>query len=192
MDAVINRREELHQRGVVGKTPAASAQGGQGIEKSAVGRRPSCCLQAALRWGRRARPLLQNALDPQPGCCLQDSANGAFGHGVAAAGDYVPLAEGGSGGIASSSQGEPCATSAHSPGRPAGKVSRKRPGAGDNRAGVAAGTQAGCKPVAGNDRGQAERLADNKDSGDHSSGGSGSECDGIILLGTTPKLQSPP
>jgi hypothetical protein len=36
--------------------------------------------------------------------------------------------------------------------------------------------------------GQAERLADNKDSGDHSSGGSGSECDGIILFGTTTKL----
>jgi len=36
--------------------------------------------------------------------------------------------------------------------------------------------------------GQAERLAGNKDSGDHSSGGSGSECDGIILLGTTTKL----
>jgi len=150
MDAVINRREELNQRGVVGKTPAASAQGGQGIEKSVVGRQPSCC--------------------------LQDSANGAFGHGVAAAGDSVPLAEGGSGGIASNSQGEPCATSAHSPGRPAGKVSRKRPGAGDNRAGVAAGTQAGCKRVVGDDMGQAERLADNKDSGDHSSGGSESEC----------------
>jgi hypothetical protein len=40
--------------------------------------------------------------------------------------------------------------------------------------------------------GQAERLADNKNSGDHSSGGSGSECDGIILFGITPKLQSPP
>jgi hypothetical protein len=41
---VINRREELHQRGVVGKMPEARAQGGQGIEKSTVGRRPSCCL----------------------------------------------------------------------------------------------------------------------------------------------------
>ena len=41
---------------------------------------------------------------------------------------------------------------------------------------------------AGDDMGQAERLADNKDSGDHSSGGSGSECDGIILFGTITKL----
>jgi hypothetical protein len=123
---------------------------------------------------------------------LQDSASGAFGHGVAAAGDCVPLAEGGSAGIASNSQGEPRATYAHSPGRPAGKVSRKRPGAGDNPAGVAAGTQAGCKRVVGDDRGQAERLADNKDSGDHSSGGSGSERDGIILFGTTLKLELPP
>ena len=36
--------------------------------------------------------------------------------------------------------------------------------------------------------GQAERLADNKDSGIHSLGGSKSECDGIILFGTTTKL----
>jgi hypothetical protein len=36
--------------------------------------------------------------------------------------------------------------------------------------------------------GQAERLADNKDSGDHSSGGSGSECDGIILFEANTKL----
>lgn len=172
--------------------PEASARGGQGIEKSVVGRRPSCCLQDAWRWDRRARPLLQNALDRRPSCCLQDSASAAFGHGVAAAGDSVPLAEGGSGGIASNSRGEPRATSAHSPGRPAGKGSRKRPGAGDNCAGVASGTQAGCKRVAGDDRGQAERLADNKDSGNHSSGSSRSECDGIILFGTTPKLQSPP
>jgi hypothetical protein len=28
MDAVINRQEELHQRGVVGKTPEASVPGG--------------------------------------------------------------------------------------------------------------------------------------------------------------------
>jgi hypothetical protein len=48
MDAVINRREELHQRGVVGKMPEASAWDGQEIEKSAVGRQPSCCLQDAL------------------------------------------------------------------------------------------------------------------------------------------------
>ena len=164
MHAVINRREKLHQRGVVGKMPEAWAQAGQGIEKSAVGRRPSCC--------------------------LQDSASGAFGHGVAAAGDYVPLAEGGSGGIASNSPGEPRATCAHSPGRPAGKVSQKRHGAGDNCAGAAAGTPAGCKRVAGDDMGQAERLADNKDSGDHSSGGSESEWDGIILFGTSTKLVS--
>jgi hypothetical protein len=38
MDAVINRREEVHQRGVVGKTPEARARGGQEIEKSVVGR----------------------------------------------------------------------------------------------------------------------------------------------------------
>jgi hypothetical protein len=184
----INRREELHQRGVVGKMPEAWVQAGQGIEKSVVGRRPSCCLQDALRWDRKAKPRPQSALDPQPGCCLQDSASGAFGHGVAAAGDYVPLAEGGSGGIASNSPGEPRAICAHSPGRPAGKVSRKRAGAGDNCAGVAAGTKAGCKRVAGDDRGQAERLADRKGNGDHSSGGSGSECDGIILFGTVTKL----
>jgi len=162
MHAVINRREGLHQRGVVGKTPKAWARGRQGIEKSAVGRQPSCC--------------------------LQDSAGGAFGHGVAAADDYVPLAEGGSGGIASNSRGEPRATCAHSAGRPAGKVSQTRLGAGDNCTGVAAGTPAGCKRVVGDDRGLAERLADNKDSGDHSSGGPGSECDGIILFGTTTKL----
>jgi len=168
--------------------PEAWARGRQEIEKSAVGRWPSCCLQDAWRWDRRARPLPQNVLDPQPSCCLQASASGAFGHGVAAAGDCVPLAEGGSAGTASNSQGVPRATCAHSPGRPAGKVSRKRPGAGDNCAGVAAGTQAGCKRVAGDDRGQAERLADNKDSGDRSSGGSGSECDGIILFGITTKL----
>jgi hypothetical protein len=45
-----------------------------------------------------------------------------------------------------------------------------------------------CKRVVGDDKGQAERLADNKDRGDHASGGSGSECDGIILFGTTNKL----
>jgi hypothetical protein len=127
------------------------------------------------------KPLPQNALNPQPSCCLQDSAGGAFGHGVAAAGDYVPLAEGGSGGIVSNSQGEPRATYEHSPGRPAGKVSRKRPGEGDNCAGVAAGTPAGCKRIVGDDRGQAERLADSKGNGNHSSGGSGSECKLLIL-----------
>jgi len=36
--------------------------------------------------------------------------------------------------------------------------------------------------------GQAKRLADIKDNGDHSSGGSEPECDGIILFGTTTKL----
>jgi len=188
MDAVINRREELRQRRVVGKTPEARARGGQGIEKSAVGRRPSCCWQDAWRWGRGAKPLPQNALNPQPSCCLQDSVSGAFGHGVAAAGDYVPPAEDGSGGIASSNQGETRATYVHSLGRPAGKESRKRRGAGDNCAGVAADTQADCKRVAGDDMGQAERLADSKGNGDGSLGGSESECDGIILFGTATKL----
>ena len=43
-------------------------------------------------------------------------------------------------------------------------------------------------PQSGDGMGQAERLADNKDNGDYSSGGSESECDGIILFGTTTKL----
>ena len=83
---------------------------------------------------------------------------------------------------------EPRATYAHSPGRPADKMSQTRLGAGDHCAGVAAGTQAGCKRVAGDDMGQAERLAGKSDNDDDSSGGSGSECDEIILFGTTTKL----
>ena len=61
--------------------------------------------------------------------------------------------------------------------RASGKGSRKPRGAGDNCAGVAAGTQVGCKRIVGDDMGQAERPADNKNSGDDSSGGSESECD---------------
>jgi hypothetical protein len=38
---------------------------------------------------------------------------------------------------------------------------------------------------------QAEKLADSKGNGDHSSSGSGSECDGVILLGTTNEIESP-
>ena len=38
---------------------------------------------------------------------------------------------------------------------------------------------------------QAEKLADSKGNGDHSSSGSGSECDGVILPGTTNEIESP-
>lgn len=58
--------------------------------------------------------------------------------------------------------------------------------------GLAADTEPGCKAVVGDDIGQAERLADNKDSGDHSSSGSGSECDRVILFGTNFGFESPP
>jgi len=49
----------------------------------------------------------------------------------------------------------------------------------------------GCKRLAADDNGQAERLADSTGNGDHSSSGSGSECDGVILFGTTLELVSP-
>ena len=54
---------------------------------------------------------------------------------------------------------------------------------GDNPGGVAADTGAGCKRVVADDIGQAERLADSKGNGDHSSSGSGSECKPFILPG---------
>jgi hypothetical protein len=48
------------------------------------------------------------------------------------------------------------------------------------------------RALVGDDMGQAERLAENKDSGVHSSGSSESECDGIILFGTTTELALAP
>jgi hypothetical protein len=122
---------------------------------------------------------------------LQDSPSGAFGHGVAAAGDCVRPAQGGPGDIASSGRGAPAATSVNSPARLAGTPDRKRFSGADNRGGVAAGRGTDCTRLVANDSGQAEKLADSTGNGDHSSSGSGSECDGAILSGTTLELASP-
>jgi hypothetical protein len=62
---------------------------------------------------------------------------------------------------------------------------------GENRGGGAGGTRAGCKRLVADDNGQAEKLADSKGNGNHSSRGSGSECDGVILFGTTREIESP-
>jgi hypothetical protein len=77
------------------------------------------------------------------------------------------------------------------PARLAGTPDRKRFSGADNRGGVAADREADCKRLVADDKGQAEKLADSKGNGDHSSSGSGSECDGVILFGTTQEIESP-
>jgi hypothetical protein len=76
----------------------------------------------------------------------------------------------------------------NSPAKLAGTPHQKRFSGADIRGGVAAGRRADCKRVVGDDMGQAERLADSKGNGDHSSSGSGSECDGVILFGTAHEI----
>ncbi len=48
--------------------------------------------------------------------------------------------------------------------------------------------RAGCKRVAEDGKGQAERLADSNDNDGHSSGGSGSESNPFILTGSAVEL----
>jgi hypothetical protein len=54
-----------------------------------------------------------------------------------------------------------------------------------NRGGVGSGMRGYRKPAVEDDKGQAERLADNTGNDDPASGGSGSEWDGFILSGST-------
>ena len=67
---------------------------------------------------------------------------------------------------------------------PAGTPDRKRSSADHNRGGVGSGMRGYRKPAVEDDKGQAERLADNTGNDDPSSGGSGSEWEGFILSGS--------
>src|SRR5258706_3057492 len=167
MGRLIGQRQGRHQRDVVCKKLKTPAQKGQGIENSALGREPSCC--------------------------LQDSPASAFGLAGVVVGDFVPPAEGGPGDISSNRPGASRATSADSPSRPADTPDRKRSSVDDNRCGVGAGMQAGCKPAVADDKEQAGKLADSRCSGDPSSGGSREEWKGFILSGsaTKPERASP-
>ena len=127
----------------------------------------------------------KRALGREPSCCLQDSRTAAFGPARAVADDFVPPAQGGPGDISSNSRGSPCATSADSPSRPADTPNRKQSSADDNRSGVAFGTQPGCKLVVVDDKGAAERLADSSGNDDPPSGDSRREWKGFILSGST-------
>lgn len=64
----------------------------------------------------------------------------------------------------------PAATCEDPPGRPAGNPGRKRSSAGDVPGGVEVGREAGCKPVVGEGKGRAEKLAGNDDNGANASG----------------------
>ena len=86
---------------------------------------------------------------------MQDSPVGAFRPAGVVFGDFVPPALDDPGDISSNSPGAPRATSEDSP----------------------------SKPVVEGDKGQAETLADSKDSGDSSSGVSGREWKMFILSG---------
>jgi hypothetical protein len=127
----------------------------------------------------------KTALGREPSCCLQDSRTAAFGPARAVADDFVPPAQGGPGDISSNSRGSPCATSADSPSRPADTPDRKQSSADDNRSGVAFGTQPGCKLVVVDDKGAAERLADSSSNDDPPLGDSRREWKGFILSGST-------
>jgi hypothetical protein len=124
----------------------------------------------------------KRALGREPSCCLQDSRTAAFGPARAVAGDFAPPAQGGPGDISSSSRGSPCATSADSPSKPADTPDRKQSSADDNRSASAFGTQPGCKLVVVDDKGAAERLADSSGNDDPPSGDSRREWKGFILL----------
>jgi hypothetical protein len=172
---LISRRRGQGQRDVVCKKRSWPPVDSTGSRINSWG--AASLLFARLCWrpGRAAKPQQHNALGLKPSCCLQDSAPDAFGHGAAVGGDSVPPAEDGPCDREASNQDAPCATCLDSPNTLAGKPDRKRSSAGDNRGGVAAGSRAGCKPVAEDGKEQAERLADSIDNGDRSSGGSGSE-----------------
>ena len=156
MSGFIRQQKRRHQRDVVCKKPQAPAQERQQIEKSALGRRPSCC--------------------------LQDSPAAVLSLASAVAGDFVPPAQGAPGDILSNSSGSTCATSADSPDRPADIPDRRRSFVDDNRCGVGAGMRACCKPAVEDDKGQAERFADSNGNGGCSSRGSGREWNGFIPL----------
>src|SRR5215471_21047061 len=157
MSGFIRQQKRWHQRDVVCKNPQAPAQERQQIEKSALGRRPSCC--------------------------LQDSPAAVLSLASAVAGDFVPPAQGVPGDIVSNSPGSTCATSADSPDRPADIPDRRRSFDDDNRCGVGAGMQACCKPAVEDDKGQAERFADSNGNGGRPSRGSGREWKRFILSG---------
>ena len=124
---------------------------------------------------------------------MQDSPAAAFCHVSAAVGDFVPPVPGASGDISSNSPGASRATSADCPGRPADTPDRRRSSVDDNRDGVGAGMQAVCKPVVEDDRGQVEKLADSRGSGDPSSGDSAGEWKVFILprSATKPETRQP-
>jgi hypothetical protein len=114
---------------------------------------------------------------------LQDSPVGAFRPVGAVFGDFVPPALDDPGDISSNSPGAPRAISEDSPSKPVDKPDRKQSSADDNRRDVVSGNWSDRKPVVEGDKGQAETLADSKDSGDPSSGASGREWKMFILSG---------
>jgi len=114
---------------------------------------------------------------------LQDSPVGAFRPVGAVFGDFVPPALDDPGDISSNSPGAPRAISEDSPSKPVDKPDRKQSSADDNRGDVVSGNGLYRKLVVEADKGQAETLADSKDSGDSSSGVSGREWKMFILSG---------
>ena len=106
---------------------------------------------------------------------MQDSPAGAFRPAGVVFGDFVPPAQDDSGDISSNSLRAPRATSEDSLRKPGGKPDRKQSSADDSRGDVVSGSWPDCTLVVEGDKGQAETLADSKDSGDPSSGVSGRE-----------------
>ena len=96
-------------------------------------------MQDAQRPGRTAKPQPYKPVSPEPSCCLQDRARGAFDPWFAAESGSGRSYPGGSRGTASSSRDWPPATSANCRCRPGSKPNPQQLCADDIRAVVAAG-----------------------------------------------------
>src|SRR5262249_39138573 len=122
-----------------------------------------------------------NALGRKLSCSLQDSAGGACGLAGAGPADCARRIQGGCADTGEDNPDFVCAISLGCPGRPGGTRHRCGACGGDIPVGAASGNRAGRKQAGQGGNGKAERLAGSSDNDDHSSDGSKSGCEPLIV-----------
>ena len=125
--------------------PPAGLRTAQVAEKSITGRKPGCSCQDPAPPGRSAKPRRRNALDPEPGCSLQETERGACRHAAAATAGYARPRPHATAGMPSNNRDGFRAISSGCRGPPRRKQGRPRSCGDGIRRGARAGNPADCR-----------------------------------------------
>jgi hypothetical protein len=138
-----------NQKDVVCKMPPAGLGEVEVFQSPRLARELSCCWQDNRRRGRGAKPVQQNALNPELRCCLQDDTGAASGRGAFVADGFAPRRQDASAGIASNNPDCGSAIFVDCRGTPRGIRDRRRSCSCDNQCGAFAGTRLRHTPPGG-------------------------------------------